>query len=231
MARGQQVRDREVAAEHVVDRDRALAAGRRPAVDEHHGGAPPLQPGQPRARAGHRRDQHALHPVRFEQPQEALLLALLVIAVAQDDRQPGLAGLVLHPACHVGEERVGHVEHDKPDRPAVPGAQLARGLVPDEPELPDRRVHPVAGLLSHDFGPVEHVRDRGDGDAGVRGDLPDADRHVYPLLDWTDRQSEARYWNVSNLARRCGGSACSIALAVWQHGNALHALEHLASAQ
>src|SRR5580692_9662388 len=49
-------------------------------------------------------------------------------------REPALAGLVLPPACHVGEERVGHVEYDKPDRPAVPGAQLARGLVPDEPE-------------------------------------------------------------------------------------------------
>lgn len=42
MPRGQQVRDREVAAEHVVDRHRTLTAVRRPAVDEHHGGAPPL---------------------------------------------------------------------------------------------------------------------------------------------------------------------------------------------
>ena len=41
----------------------------------------------------------------------------------------------------------------------------------------------------HDLRPVEHVGDRGDGDAGVRGDLTDADRHVHPLLEWTDRQS------------------------------------------
>src|ERR1700742_4522123 len=72
------------------------------------------------------------------------------------------------------------------------------GRVAHEAEPRDRGVHPVARRPGHDVGPVEHVGDRGDGDAGVGGDLPDADRHVYPLLDWTDRQSEARYWNVSN---------------------------------
>jgi hypothetical protein len=47
VARGQQVGDGEVAPEHVVDRDRALAPGRRPAVDEHDRRAAPLQPGEP----------------------------------------------------------------------------------------------------------------------------------------------------------------------------------------
>jgi hypothetical protein len=111
VAHGQQVGDREVTAEDVVDRDRALATRRRPAVDEHDRGAAPLQPGEPRARAEDRRDQHALHPVLFKQLQVTLLLAFLVVAVAQDDRQARLVRLVFHAARHVGEERVGHVKH------------------------------------------------------------------------------------------------------------------------
>jgi len=178
----QQVGDREVAAEHVVDRDRALAAGRRPAVDEHDGGAAPLQPGEPRARPDDRGDQHALHPVLLEHFQVALLLAFLVVAVAQDYGEARLVRLVFHAARQVGEEGVRHVEHHQADRAAAAGPQLARGLVPYEAELPDRGVHPVAGRPRHDVGPVEHVRDRGDGDAGVGGDLPDADRHAYPLI-------------------------------------------------
>jgi hypothetical protein len=178
----QQVGDGEVAAEHVVDRDRALAAGRRPAVDQDDRRAAPLQPGEPRARPDHRRDEHPLHPVLFEQFQVALLLAFLVVAVAQDDGEARLVRLVLHAAGQVGEERVGHVEHHQADRPAAPGAQLAGGLVAHEAEFRDRGVHPVAGRPGHDVGPVEHVGDRGDGDAGVGGDIPDADRHAYPLL-------------------------------------------------
>ena len=179
---GQQVGDREVAAEHVVDGDRAVAARRRPAVHKHDRRAAPLQPGQPRARADHRGDQHALHPVLLEQFQVALFLALLLVAVAQDDREARLARLVLHAAGQVGEERVGHVEHDQADRPAPAGPQLAGRLVPDEAEFPDRGVHPVPRRPGDDFWPVEHVGDRGDGDAGVRRDIPDADRHAYPLL-------------------------------------------------
>jgi Helix-turn-helix domain len=182
VAGGQQVGDGEVTAEHVVDRDRALAARRRPAVDEDHRRSAPLQPGEPRARADHRRDEHALHPVLFEQFQVALLLAFLVVAVAQDDGEAGLARLVFHAARQVGEERVGHVEHHQAERPAPPRAKLAGGLVAHEAELRDRGVHPLARRPGHDVGPVEHVGHRGDGDAGVGGDLPDADRHGYPLL-------------------------------------------------
>jgi hypothetical protein len=182
VADGQQVGDREITAEHVVDRDRALATGRRPAVDEHDRGTPPLQPGEPRARAEDRRDQHALHPVLFKQLQVALLLAFLVVAVAQDDRQARLVRLVFHAARHVGEERVGHVKHHQADGPAAAGPELAGGLVPDETELPDRGAYPVTRGPGHDVRPVEHVGDRGDGDAGVGRDFPDADRHAYPLL-------------------------------------------------
>ena len=53
----QQMRHGEVTAEHVVDRHRALAVGRRSAVHEHHRGAPALQAHEPVVGAGHRGDQ------------------------------------------------------------------------------------------------------------------------------------------------------------------------------
>ena len=174
----QQMRHGEVAAEHVVDRHRALAVGRRSAVHEHHRSAPALQPREPVMGAGHRRDQDPLHPVLLQQFQVVRFLDLLIVAVAQDDGQARLAGLVLDPACHVGEERVRHVEHDQPYGPAPPGPELARRLVPDETQMLDGRLHPAAGGLGHHVRPVEHVRDSAHRNARVRGNVPDADRRV-----------------------------------------------------
>ena len=81
----------------------------------------------------------------FQQLQVAGLFHLLVVTVAQDDGQPGVAGLVLDTAGHVGEERVGHIEDDQPDRPASAGAELTGRLVPDEAQRLDRRLDPVTG--------------------------------------------------------------------------------------
>jgi hypothetical protein len=47
--------------------------------------------------ADHRRDQHAVH-LLLEHVQVAVLLARMVVAVAEDDRQAGLVRLVLDPA-------------------------------------------------------------------------------------------------------------------------------------
>jgi hypothetical protein len=68
-------------------------------------GAALLQARQRGAHADHRRDQHDVHPVLLEHVQVAVLLARMVVAVAEDDRQAGLVRLVLDPPRHVGEDR------------------------------------------------------------------------------------------------------------------------------
>ena len=165
-------------------------------------------------RTGHRRDQDSLHPVLFQQLQVVRFFRLLVVAVAQDQRQARFARLILHAAGDVGEERVRHVEHDQADGAAPAGPQLARRLVPDEPQLLDRGLHPDAGGLGNHVRPVEHIGHRANGDASVGSDIPDADRRVcHGVL--LCRQCPARYWNVSNTSAREPGqlrqarSACS----------------------
>jgi hypothetical protein len=176
---GQQVRHGEVAAEHVVDGDRAQRPGGRPAVDQDDRGAAALQSGQPLVGARDRRDQDALDPVLFQQLQVTRLPVQLLVAVAQDDGQAGHARLVLDAPGDVGEERVRHVRHDQADGAAAARAQLPGRLIPDEPQRLDRRVHPVPGRPGHDVGPVEHIGDGAHRNAGLRGHILDADRRVH----------------------------------------------------
>src|SRR5215472_13612074 len=125
------MRHGQVPAEDVVDGNRALAAGGRSAVHEHYWCAPSLQASEGGVSTGHGRDQHALHPVLLKQLQVAAFLAFTVVAVAENHSQARLADLVLNAPREVGEEWVGHIEHNQPDRPAAPGAELTRRLVPD----------------------------------------------------------------------------------------------------
>ena len=70
----------------------------------------------------------------------------------------GVSG-VLDPARHVGEERVGGVEHDVGERAAAPAPELARRLVPHETQLGDGREDTFARAFAHQLRPVQDVGD------------------------------------------------------------------------
>jgi hypothetical protein len=129
---------------------------------------------QPIVGRGGRRDQDPLHPLLFEEVEVTGLLGGVVIAIAQDDCEAGVVGGVFNTSCDIGEERVGDVEDDKPDRAAVAGAQLPGRLVADEAEIADRVEDPSASRFGDDVGSVEDVGDRADRDAGHARDVTDA---------------------------------------------------------
>ena len=98
-----------------------------------------------------------------------------VVGVAEDHRQARGVGRLLDAARDVGEERVGDVEHDQADGAAVPGPQVPGRLVADEARASAiASLDPLAGAGADRVGPVEHVADGADRDAGPLGDVPDA---------------------------------------------------------
>ena len=115
----EQVLGGEPAAEDVVDGDRALVGGRRPAVDEDDGHAAVAQRRQGGGEHGGRRDEDALDALLGEHVEVGGLLGLPVVGVAEDDGQALGVGRLLDAAGHVGEERVGDVEDDQADGPAA----------------------------------------------------------------------------------------------------------------
>jgi len=119
MTRGYQVRQRQVTAKHVIDRNRALTARRRRAADKHDRRATALQPGDALIGTGDGRDQDPLNTVFLQQFEVARLLLPLVVTVAQDDGETRFACLILDAAGYVGEEGVRHVKHDEADHPAA----------------------------------------------------------------------------------------------------------------
>ncbi len=175
---GDQVVGRQLPAGHVVDGDRAQVGAFAAAVEQHDGHAAAAQRVDRQRGFVRGRDQHAAYALLLEHLQIRLLLRHRVVRIAQDHDRAGVAGHVLDPARHVGEERVGDVEHDQTERVGAPGAQRPRGVVADEAEVLYRVQHPVAGGLGDTVRPVQHVRDRADRDARVPGHFLDAGRHA-----------------------------------------------------
>jgi hypothetical protein len=76
---------------------------------------------------------------RRSRPESSPLLQTTTITPVVGHRRLG-------PADDVGEERVGHVEHDDRDLAAASGPQLAGRVVADIAERGDRVVHPLPCL-------------------------------------------------------------------------------------
>jgi hypothetical protein len=161
------VGDREVTAQHVVDRDRTQA---RPgaAVDQHHGGAARGERLDVRSVGVDRGEQHTFHPLLFEQVEVEGLAPAVLGAVAQVHGKAGGVGRALHPPRDVGEERVGPVEHDVGEGAAAAAAQLAGRLVAHEAQLVDRGLHPPPHPLADQLRAVDDVGHRAERDAGAR---------------------------------------------------------------
>jgi hypothetical protein len=173
-----EVRRGEPAAEHVVDRHRAAARLAGAAVDQHDRDAAldeAVEPGM--GAVGHRGDEQPLYPLLLQHVEVALLAGGVLTAVAHDEHAAGGLDHALGTAHHVGEERVGHVEHHDGDGAAAPGAELAGGVVAYVAEFGDRVEYPAAGRLGHRFGSVEHVAHRAQRHSRAPGNLLDAGRH------------------------------------------------------
>ena len=151
----QEVSNREVATEHVVDGDRAMAGPG--AVDHHHGCAATRQALQPRILRVDRRDENAFYALLFQEIEQAALPERVLRAVAQKHCQVVLVGDVGDTAFDVREERVGDIEHDVRQRPAAARPQLPGRVVAYETQLVDGGKNPGAGCFGDRLRAVEHV--------------------------------------------------------------------------
>ena len=169
----------EIPASGVVDRDRAQLAVPAPPVEQHDEG-PALPQGLEMADAPRRRADHdALDPLLLEPAQVARLSVRGAVRGAEDHRSSLLVHRVLQPPHRLGGERVGGVEHDGAEAPAVAAApHLVGGGAPHEAERVDRLEDSRQGVGAHAIRPVQHVRRRAERDAGVLGDV--ADGHPSP---------------------------------------------------
>jgi hypothetical protein len=157
----EQVADGDLAAAAVIDRDRALPGGTRP-VEQHHRGAAVTDAAQLGRPAVHRGDEDAAHPLLLEHAQVPALLVVGLVGVAQDHGVARGLGIVLDAARDLGEERVGHVEHDQAEAAAAAGPELTGRPVRDEPELLHGGLDAGPGQRPDQVGMVQHVRDRAD---------------------------------------------------------------------
>ena len=153
--------DRDLAAAPVIDGDRALPGRARPVQQDHRRAAVADAPQLGRA-AVHRGDEDAADPLLLQDPQVPALLVVRLVGVAQDHRVARGLGVVLDAPGHLGEERVGHVQHDQPEAAAPACAQLAGGAVRDEAELLHGGLDASPGQRPHQVGMVQHVRHRAD---------------------------------------------------------------------
>jgi hypothetical protein len=118
-----------------------LTSSGRPAAAR----TPLAQLPEPFADALDRGDQDPLDPLLLEQVEVAAFALGLFGAVAEDHRQPLGSHRLLDPAGDVGEEGVGHVQHDQAEGAAAAGPQRASGFVAHEPEGGDGLLHPGPG--------------------------------------------------------------------------------------
>ena len=154
-----EVGDGQHAAFDIVDSDAAPARSAG-AIDEDHRDPLPQHHVQRRRVLIDRRDQNAADALLLQQVQVFTLPARVAVAVADEHGHPVSPGDLLDPLRHIGEERVGGVEHHVRDRPAAAGSQLTARLVAHETKLGDRLKHPGLRGVRHQLRPVQHVRDR-----------------------------------------------------------------------
>ena len=147
VARLEQVGHRQAPAAHVVDRHRAGAA-RRAGVVEQHQRHPAVTATHRGAVLARRHVEDAEHLLLREHAEVALLLLRFRSLLHRITSTPAALVGVLDAAGDVGEERVGDVEHDQPDRAALPAAQLAGRLVAHEAEARRSPPRPAASVAS-----------------------------------------------------------------------------------
>jgi hypothetical protein len=105
----------------------------------------------------HRGDEDAADPLLFEYPQVPALLVVRLVGIAQDHGVARGLRVVLDAACHLGEERVRHIQHDQPQAAGAACPQLAGGAVRDEAELLHGGLDAGAGQRPDQIWMIQHV--------------------------------------------------------------------------
>src|SRR5699024_7132588 len=144
-------------AAHIVHRHRSQVGGGGGVVQQYRFDVPlPQLQQRIQTALGGGRD-HPAHTVLGEQPQASCCAFGILVRTAQHQRVVVLRETVLDSAGHLGEERVGDVEHHHAHRGDLPAAQLPGGGIPDEVQLPDRRFDLGAGPFRDTVRTVEDV--------------------------------------------------------------------------
>src|SRR6188768_1383104 len=119
----------------------------------------------------------------LEDAEVGVLALLAAVRVREEHAHAEVRRPPLDALGDLGEVGVAHVGSDVADHGADAQAQLTPGVARHETERFDRRPDAVR-LLGRDLvGVIQVVRDRADGDTGVRGDLANPDPghpHAFP---------------------------------------------------
>ena len=171
--------DGELAAEHVVDRRPSTGPG--PVT-----GCPPGPPGCPAARSRARRssssnrgDQDALHPLLLEQLQVVRSPSPAARRCCTGSR-PGRTRSASSSTPRATSVKNG-LATSSTTRPMVrlrPARSWRADSLRTKPSSSMASPDPARGWARRRVGPVEHVGDGADGDAGARGDVLDAGRRA-----------------------------------------------------
>ena len=175
-ARAQEVRHGRAAALDVVHGQRAVLAGSRVLVHQHHRGAAGAQDVDAGPLRGLGGDEHAPDPLLLEQVQVQALPLGGEPRVADDHGLAQPLGGRLRAQGDLVVEGVGRVLHHEPHGARAAGLELARDVVADVAQVLDDPEHAAAAVLGDHLGAVEDVGDGADGHPGLPGHLLDAHR-------------------------------------------------------
>src|SRR5690625_629636 len=162
----------------VIDRHRGKPGLPRLPVDEDDGDALLAQVHKPLHCLAPRREQDALQPLLLELLQVAPLALGVLRAISHEHGEPRQVRAGFDAAPQVGKEGVGEVEHDQPDTARFAGAQLPRGVVAYEAEIPDGGFDTFNGRRRDFLRMIEHVRNSADRHSRSFRNIPHTRRHA-----------------------------------------------------
>ena len=136
-----------------------------------------IRPGKLRQRRGVGQlaeDQQAVRVVAAQRAVHVTRRARLRARLDGDQQvETGLSRRRFDAAQDREEELAAHFRQQQADRAGLAAGQMAGGGLGHEPQVVDRLLHAVSGLVTHPGGAVEHAADRGDRDSCSFGHVGD----------------------------------------------------------
>lgn len=98
-----------------------------------------------------------MHALLLEQVEVSRFAILVLVAVAQEDREPIFRRAIFRTTRHVSKEGVGDVENDEADAEAATGPQLPGRVIANETEFVNRGSHLVHGTWGNLVRTIENI--------------------------------------------------------------------------